>query len=196
MKLLPALAGTLAMLCAVATAQAGTQTYTSASIARMSKAQALVVRDQSAATLQFYARHRWMLAPRHKTCWTHVPWAKACNRARRNVQRNRAMLRLARVRLEQLAPQIAHLAGWRCITYGAHPGVPGDPHEGHGDSPAGFHGALQMTATWMGYTEPWSSMTDTAVYAIAEKVAAAQHFAPAWMSGQWPRTYPPCASLF
>ena len=142
----------------------------------------------------FFEHHHWMLATRHSTCWAHVPWAKTCDRARRIDRLHVRLLSIAQARYNKLYG--LHLAGWQCITYGRHPGVPGDPHEGHGVSPDGYRGALQMTHTWSGYTMAWESMSDTAVYLIAEKGAAAHGFDYSWMAGQWPRTYPPCADLF
>ena len=54
-----------------------------ASSTQKTKTRLIVVRDRSQTTLVFLARHHWMVAPRHDTCWQHVPWSKLCNRARR-----------------------------------------------------------------------------------------------------------------
>jgi hypothetical protein len=91
--------------------------------------------------------------------------------------------------------RIAHLAGWLCIHNGAYPGA---PHEGRGRN-GPYSGPLQMTSPWMGHYPPggsWDNLSDSAVYAIAESVAAGQHFSYSFMRGQWPNTYPPCASRF
>jgi hypothetical protein len=97
------------------------------------------------------------------------------------------------------APVINHWAGWSCITNGAHPGTPGDPHEGNGYNPAGYVGPLGMTTPWMGYSPTGSDWVHTpvaVVYSIAEKVSAKYGWSDVWMRGQWPRTYPPCARFF
>lgn len=92
----------------------------------------------------------------------------------------------------KFTPQIAHYTGWHCITYGAYPGA---PHEGHGYN-GPYSGALQMTTPWEGLRLPWASMSDAAVYQVAERVAASHGFSYTWMAGQWPRTFPPCAGYF
>jgi hypothetical protein len=140
-------------------------------------------------------QRRWRLALRHRSCWSHVPWSRRCDRARRKLIRHRRLLALSRHRLAALAPPVAHLAGWSCITNGAYPGA---PHEGNGYN-GPYVGPLGMTDPWAGYSSPgpdWHLTPVLVVYAIAEKVAAAHGFDPGWMSGQWPNTYPPCADRF
>ena len=39
-------------------------------------------RSTPAHIVAFFGRHRWLLAPRHATCWSHVPWSRSCDRAR------------------------------------------------------------------------------------------------------------------
>jgi hypothetical protein len=85
----------------------------------------------------------------------------------------------------------AHYAGWNCIHNGAYPGA---PHEGSGTN-GPYSGWLQMTNPWLGQSGNWNAM-GAAVYAVAERVAARQGFSPAFMRGQWPNTYPPCARFF
>lgn len=78
-----------------------------------------------------------------------------------------------------------HFAGWACI------------HGGEGNSAGGtYTGPLQMTTPWEGMSYNWYAMPIAAVYAIAERVAAAHGFNYSWMQGQWPNTYPPCAAYF
>jgi hypothetical protein len=102
----------------------------------------------------------------------------------------------ARAAAARAAAEPAHLAGWLCIHYGRHPGVPGDPHEGTGWN-GQYSGPLQMHPYWGGYpVTDWNALPEMQVYADAEKVAAAQGFSYSWMAGQWPNTFPPCADLF
>lgn len=92
----------------------------------------------------------------------------------------------------------SHYAGWSCITNGAHPGVPGDPHEGNGYN-GSYVGPLGMTTPWAGHYptgRDWVHTPISVVYAIAEQEAARHGFNYAWMRGQWPRTFPPCAGYF
>lgn len=108
-------------------------------------------------------------------------------------QRDRALARLATIQAAREATALpAHYAGWHCITYGAYAGA---PHEGHGYN-GPYSGPLQMTTPWMGQSYPWASMSDLAVYQVAEHVAAAQGFSYSFMAGQWPATFPPCAGFF
>lgn len=89
----------------------------------------------------------------------------------------------------------AHYRGWYCITNGAYPGA---HHEGNGYN-GSFTGPLGMTTPWMGHYPPgrdWVHSDVVAVYRIAEKESVQQGFSYAWMKGQWPNTYPPCASFF
>lgn len=89
----------------------------------------------------------------------------------------------------------AHYAGWSCITNGA---TPTSPHEGNGYN-GPYTGPLGMTTPWMGHYPPgsdWVHSPVTAVYAIAESVAARYGFSYSFMAGQWPQTFPPCAGFF
>jgi hypothetical protein len=92
----------------------------------------------------------------------------------------------------KMTPPISHYAGWHCITYGAYPGA---PHEGHGYN-GPYAGALQMTNPWMCISADWAHMSDSAVYAIADRVARRYGYSYSFMKGQWPNTYPPCARYF
>lgn len=91
--------------------------------------------------------------------------------------------------------RLSHYSGWACITNGAYPG---GPHEGNGYNGA-YSGPLGMTTPWLGHMPPgrdWVHASRRAVYAIAEREAAAHGFSYSFMRGQWPNTYPPCARLF
>jgi hypothetical protein len=87
---------------------------------------------------------------------------------------------------------VSHYDAWACITDGAYPGA---PHEGNGYNGL-YTGPLGMTNPWSGYSGDWVRMGRAAVYAIADRVAAAHGYNDAWMRGQWPQTYPPCADKF
>lgn len=83
-----------------------------------------------------------------------------------------------------------HAAGWLCI------------HRGEGawgavDPSGNYFNGLQMTYNWMGaiHGNP-NDYTPNQIIWIAEKVAAAHGFSYSWMRGQWPNTFPPCASYF
>jgi len=91
--------------------------------------------------------------------------------------------------LEQLPP---HYYGWLCI------------HNLEGSWTAntgnGYHGGLQMTYDWMkdiggihGGAENYTALQQ--MWA-AERVSARFGFTWSWMHGQWPNSYPPCASYF
>lgn len=82
-----------------------------------------------------------------------------------------------------------HYYGWICI------------HENEAawnDANAPYYGGLQMSWNWMksvpggdaGKLDPLVQIW------IAERVSAKQGFTYKWMKGQWPNTYPPCASYF
>lgn len=137
----------------------------------------------------------WRVAPRHATCWSHVPWARVCNRARRRLIAHRWLDQVAVARLARLFPVVGHWAGWSCITNGAYAGA---PHEGNGYN-GSYTGALGMSTPWAGYrpsTGDWVTAPRAEVYTDAEAEAARHRFGYAWMAGQWPETFPPCAGFF
>lgn len=83
----------------------------------------------------------------------------------------------------------AHYNGWVCIH---------QREAAWNDANAPYYGGLQMSWNWMkavpggdaGKLSPLHQMR------IAERVSATQGFSYDWMHGQWPNTYPPCASYF
>lgn len=160
-----------------------------------SKPELVAQRDFSADVVRRLAGS-WQVAPRHATCWSHVPWSKVCDRTRRKLLAHRWLHRVASERLAAMAPPAAgHWRGWSCITNGAYPKA---PHEGNGYNGL-YSGPLGMTTPWAGYMPPgrdWVHSNVGAVYAIAEKVAATHGFNYGWMHGQWPNTFPPCAAFF
>jgi len=200
-KKLPALAGALALLCVV-TAQAGAQTYRAEKLndshVGKSKRELLAQREHSLHVIQFFAvGHRWLVAPRRSSCKA-VPWALSCRRARAQLRAHRWLYTLAKRRYDDLyaaKPVTGHLAGWRCITNGA---TPRSPHEGNGYN-GDYSGRLGMTTPWAGHypsTGDWVTVSEAEVYGVAETEAAKHRWSYSWMSGQWPATFPPCASHF
>lgn len=116
---------------------------------------------------------------------------------RRYLQAHRYVLHYSTNKIRQLewSGLPAHYTGWHCITYGAYPGA---AHEGHGYN-GPYTGPLQMTSPWMGHSAPngdWNTLSDTQVYWVAERVAAAYGFSYSFMAGQWPNTFPPCSRYF
>lgn len=158
---------------------------------------------KSRTVITFYnGRGRWALFSRYDKCWqVPSPHKHLCHVSRENLTWHGARARRLEheiYRLQHPVPQIGHEQGWRCITNGAHPGSPGDPHEGNGYN-GSYAGPLGMTTPWSGHYPPggdWVHSSVSAVYAIAEREAAKHRWSYSWMQGQWPRTFPPCAHYF
>lgn len=62
-------------------AQFSTRTLSDVHVGR-SKTELIAQRDFSQRKIDFIDHHHWMIAARHRTCWSHVPWSRTCNRAR------------------------------------------------------------------------------------------------------------------
>lgn len=82
-----------------------------------------------------------------------------------------------------------HTSGWLCI------------HKNEGawnDGGSPYYGGLQMSWNWMNAVPGGDAGKLPAIQQmwIAERVSARHGFSHAWMSGQWPNTYPRCASYF
>lgn len=80
-----------------------------------------------------------------------------------------------------------HAAGWLCV------------HSREGawnDEGAPYYGGLQMSYGWEGVVTDAAQLTPAQQMWAAEKVAAQHGFSYSWMQGQWPETFPPCASYF
>lgn len=99
--------------------------------------------------------------------------------------------------LKQIStPVIAHYAGWLCIHSGYRNGVKVSPGEGSWtDDGAPYFGGLQMHENWYGVYHA-NLLSPLQQMAAAEKGFRQSGFSHAWMAGQWPITYPPCAGLF
>jgi hypothetical protein len=98
-----------------------------------------------------------------------------------------ALRRVLDAKLAARSPVQRHLAGWLCI----------HAREGawNANTGNGYLGGLQMTPGWGGLARP-DLATPALQIATAEREAAKVGWSPGWMSGQWPNTYPPCASYF
>jgi hypothetical protein len=82
-----------------------------------------------------------------------------------------------------------HYYGWLCIH--SREGAWNDPN-------APYYGGLQMSYNWMNAVPGGDAGKLPAMQQmwIAERVSAQHGFSYSWMKGQWPNTYPPCASYF
>jgi hypothetical protein len=90
-----------------------------------------------------------------------------------------------------MAPRVAvssHLLGWICI------------HEREGAWNAqtgnGYYGGLQMTYGWAGRVANAALLSPSDQIAAADAEAREHGYNYAWMAGQWPNTFPPCAGYF
>jgi hypothetical protein len=85
-------------------------------------------------------------------------------------------------------PAVGHLSGWLCIHHG----------EGAWNSQTGngYYGGLQMTYGWMGLVANAALLSPSQQMAAAETGYRRSGYSHAWLSGQWPNTYPPCAGYF
>lgn len=147
------------------------------------------------STIRFFQHHSHLLY-RGPLRTRRVAWHEV-HRARARIERAKHEQAVA-LRVLHPVPAVGHLAGWQCITNGAHPGTPRDPHEGNGYA-GSYSGPLGMTTPWLGHMPPgsdWVHSDRLSVYAIAEDVAARYGFNYSFMRGQWPNTFPPCAGFF
>lgn len=145
-------------------------------------------RSQPAHAAAFFRRHRWLLAPRHATCWSHVPWSRQCNTAR--IASHAARLQLAAIdhRLDRLAELArrraaasawpAHHQLWICISR-----FEGSPSSINSN---GHYGMLQMHAGW-GYGTSYHASDDPQIVQeqAAERAYAASGYSRSFLYGQW-----------
>ncbi|HEV7639315.1 MAG TPA: hypothetical protein VGO39_00425 [Gaiellaceae bacterium] len=133
-------------------------------------------------TLRFFRNHGWLLDPRHRET---RDWAVgAIEVARHRIPVVRARLARLRARLRPAG----HVAGWSCIQ--------SREARWNANTGNGFYGGLQMTYGWAGRVRNAALLTPAAQIAVAEAEASEHGWSYAWMRGQWPNTYPPCAGLF
>jgi hypothetical protein len=82
-----------------------------------------------------------------------------------------------------------HYNGWICI----------HRQEGawYSNTGNGFYNGLQMTWNWgHGIVGDPNKYTPLQIMQAAERGYRESGYSSAWMSGQWPNTYPPCSNLF
>ena len=127
--------------------------------------------------------------------WHLRPSFKRCNQIRfdrpaARCYQHRLGYRWHKRRIERLRPkpQVSHQAGWLCI----------HSREGawNANTGNGYYGGLQMTYGWMGQVIRADLLTPMQQMAAAEGGYWKSGYSDAWMRGQWPNTYPPCAHLF
>jgi hypothetical protein len=120
-------------------------------------------------TLRFLKRHR------------HVGTSKS----RRSVRRSaKYLIKYGRLQLGLLRP--AHYYGWLCI------------HSREGswnDDGAPYYGGLQMHEGWGGVHHA-NELSPMEQIRLAEREYRETGYSHAWLAGQWPNTYPPCADYF
>ena len=154
----------------------------------------LLTRQQAAGNvLGFFQNHRWLVAPRHATCWT-VPWAHTCNRAR--LVRRAARVELASINRRIVAIQRAHQArlahdwlyhGLLCI------------HGGEGawnsNTGNGYYGGLQMDRAFQAHWGPdfmarWGTADNWPPW--AQMIAGERAYHGLGGFGSWPNTARVC----
>lgn len=154
------------------------------------KSELVAQRNYSSAVVRRLTRS-WMPALRHASCWSHVPWARTCDRARRTLLAHRWLLNVAARKLARLyPPRRAPTVGptwlvnaFLCI----------HSHEGTWASNTGngYYGGEQFGwSEWQTYGGRYAARADLAT--PAQQIAAAIAY---WrVSGftPWPRTAPMC----
>ena len=144
-------------------------------------------RSTPAHIVAFFGRHRWLVAPRHATCWS-VPWSRSCDRARlarraarlelAAIDRRLAVLAAAAARARAASAWPAHHLLWICLSR----------HEGSPTSvnPNGHYGMLQMHAGW-GYGTSYHASDDPQIVQeqAAERAYAASGYSSGFLYGQW-----------
>lgn len=187
-------------------AAAGAKTFSSRTLQDAhvgpSKAEVVAQKNYSARVVAAL-RGSWKVAPRHATCWSHVPWSKTCDRSRRRLLAHRWLYERAdaiwrrRYAPKPVVATAGHWALWSCITNGAYPGA---AHEGNGYNVGpgySYVGPLGMTTPWAGHYPTggdWVHTPIAVVYGYAEQEFAANGYSIAWLYGQWPNTSPPCVA--
>ena len=131
-----------------ATAHAGTMTARTLSDARVgsSRHELAAQRTYSAAVVRAIThRGRWRYAPRHSTCWSHVPWARLCNRVRLRLNAQRWLYRVADRKWQRLyAPRPSYVGVSSSSLYGAFMCIHRYEGAWTGNTGNGYHGGLQM----------------------------------------------------
>jgi len=128
----------------------------------------------------------WHLRPGFRKCGD-IRWDRPAARC----WRHRANLRWHRARVVRLTPRpqaTGHVAGWLCI----------HSREGawNAQTGNGYYGGLQMSYGWMGLVGNAALLSPEQQMAAAETGYRQSGYSSAWLAGQWPNTYPPCAGYF
>jgi hypothetical protein len=150
------------------------------------------LRKSETVVAWYEGKGAWTLRPRYAKC-KQLRFSSAEDRC----YRHRLGYRWHKQRVAKLTPkpQLSHLAGWLCIL----------SREGAwNDSGDPYWGGLQM-GWWFMRTYgsgllkakgPASNWTPHEQMAAAEGGYNMSGYSRAWLAGQWPNTYPPCAHLF
>ena len=143
------------------------------------------LRKSQTVVAWYEGKGAWTLRPRYEKCGQI-----RSDRAAARCYRHRQGYRWHKARVARLTPKpvVGHRAGWLCI----------HSREGAWDAQTGngYYGGLQMTYGWMGLVTNAALLSPDAQMAAAEEGYRRSGYSDAWMRGQWPNTYPPCASYF
>lgn len=158
----------------------------------------LVAQKNYSGRVVSHLRGSWRVAPRHATCWSHVPWSKICDHARRRMIAHRWLARLAAERLQRLYPprpavvvvDTGGWAEWTCI----------HGREGATDSNTGngYYGGLQMDVSFQlahgaEFYRRWGTANNWPIWA---QVTAARRARDSGLGyGPWPNTARACGQL-
>lgn len=103
MKHLAAVAVACAFAVSAGSAGAASFTTRTLSDAHVGKSKTeLVAQKQFSVGVVRRLSGSWLVAPRHPSCWDHVPWAKLCNRARHKLVAHRWLEHVAATRLDAI----------------------------------------------------------------------------------------------
>jgi hypothetical protein len=144
------------------------------------------LRKSETVVAWYQHKGRWHLRPGFAKC-SQIKFDRPAARC----YKHRLGYRWHKQRIERLRPKptLSHLAGWLCI----------HSREGawNANTGNGYYGGLQMTYGWLGLIRGAASdMSPMAQMAAAEGGYLMSGYSSAWLAGQWPNTYPPCAHLF
>jgi hypothetical protein len=139
----------------------------------------------------------WRVAPRHATCWSHVPWRRVCDRARRRLIAHRWLASVAGSLLERLFPSHPpdDWAEFSCIhsREGAATSSTGSGYYGGVQMDIGFqrtYGA-EFLARW-GAADRWPVWAQVVA---ARRARDGYGGFPARGYGPWPATARACGQL-
>lgn len=144
------------------------------------------------------SRGLWRIAPRHKTCWSHVPWAKLCDHVRSRYLLHQQLLQKAtsywQAHYAVFTPGIA-IPAWLSADFDCIHRYEGAWNANTGN---GYYGGLQMDLGFQSrygpeFARQWGTADNWPVW--AQKVAAVR----AYQSGRgfypWPNTAHVCGLI-